>query len=684
MTDAASLSGQATLKEKPITKIVNLLKDMQAQLDAEGKEDQEMYDKLTCWCETNDKEKTKAIADGQQKVVTLTATIEEAVATSSTLSTEIQTLQAEAEKSMKALGEAEEIRNKEANEFAAEEKDATATIESLTGAVTALGKANPSASFVQREALLQVSQALRRRPAEAIAAARPHDRTMLRQLLTAVSPDKGISLLQTSYGLRATAPASGAIFGMLGQMKESFEENLANSKAEEARASTEFASLRDAKTTENAATTNKILTDKEEVAKADSLKTQSEDDKKNTEGQIAADTTFLENLRKQCANIDVEFQERTKARLEEVTAVGDTIGILTSDEAQSSFSKSTSLFQARAQSKSESKARAATAAYLAKAAKRLGSPRLAFLGVRVEADGFGKIKENIDKMVGQLSKDGKDEEVHKNDCVSDIKDNGKQTASSEKHKTDVETEINVLEADIAALTEEKKKLSEQIFDAQIELKRAGENREAENKDFQVTVQDQRATAEIVKKALDRMAEVYGKKVLLQLGVRQTPPGSFKAAKKNGGGTGVMYLLEGVIKDAEEVEADATEAENKAQQAYEQFAKDTNTMIAESTRQITNINQVLGKDEETEIADEGDKRHTEKEIRGLEGVADTLHDNCDWDIEHFSERQDAREAEQEAMKEAKAIFSGMSGLQEGSQEFERIQLQGGANTDNDSQ
>merc|ERR1719313_802432 len=108
------------------------------------------------------------------------------------------------------------------------------------------------------------------------------------------------------------------------------------------------------------------------------------------------------------------------------------------------------------------------------------------------------------------------------------------------------------------------------------------------------------------------------------------------------------------------------------------------MIAESTRQLTNINGVLGKDEEKEVADEGDKRHTAGEIRGLEGVADTLHDNCDYDIEHFSERKEAREAEQEAMKEAKAIFSGMSGLQEGSQEFERIQLQGGANTDNDSQ
>ncbi len=50
------------------------------------------------------------------------------------------------------------------------------------------------------------------------------------------------------------------------------------------------------------------------------------------------------------------------------------------------------------------------------------------------------------------------------------------------------------------MADEAKKLNEQVADMQIELKRAGEIREAENADFQTTVQDQRATAEIVKKA----------------------------------------------------------------------------------------------------------------------------------------------------------------------------------------
>merc|ERR1719163_552521 len=104
-----------------------------------------------------------------------------------------------------------------------------------------------------------------------------------------------------------------------------------------------------------------------------------------------------------------------------------------------------------------------------------------------------------------------------------------------------------------------------------------------------------------------MAQVYGPKVLLQLGAGQTPPGSFKAKKKNAGGSGVMNLLEGVIKDAEEVEAEATAAENKAQQAYETFAKDTNAMTADTARSMTALGEHLSYDEEKEVADEGDKR-----------------------------------------------------------------------------
>merc|ERR550514_936862 len=113
-----SLLQQGTLaaarmwKEKPITKVVNLLKDMQVQLENEAAKDEELYDQMGCWCVTYDKEKTESIALGQKTIGELTASIEEGEAKSTKLSTEIETLEKELAKSQKALKEAGAIRIK--------------------------------------------------------------------------------------------------------------------------------------------------------------------------------------------------------------------------------------------------------------------------------------------------------------------------------------------------------------------------------------------------------------------------------------------------------------------------------------------------------------------------------------------------------------------------------------------
>merc|ERR1719439_126292 len=87
--------GDQAWKERPVTKVVNLLKDMQAQLEKEAAEDEELYDKLVCWCETNEKDKTKAIEIANQMITDLTATIEESAAKESQCTTDVASLKAE-------------------------------------------------------------------------------------------------------------------------------------------------------------------------------------------------------------------------------------------------------------------------------------------------------------------------------------------------------------------------------------------------------------------------------------------------------------------------------------------------------------------------------------------------------------------------------------------------------------
>merc|ERR550514_94523 len=108
--------------------------------DVQRMEDEELYDKLVCWCETNEKEKTKNIEIENQMITELTAAIEESAAKNAQLTAEVADLKKEIEKNTAALDEATALRAKESAEFNADEKDSIASITNLKGAVTTLGK----------------------------------------------------------------------------------------------------------------------------------------------------------------------------------------------------------------------------------------------------------------------------------------------------------------------------------------------------------------------------------------------------------------------------------------------------------------------------------------------------------------------------------------------------------------
>merc|ERR1719421_1740064 len=127
-------------KNRPVSKVITLLKDMMAQMEKEAEEDEEIYEKMACWCETNDKEKTKSIADAEARIEDLTTEIEELTAASARLNTEIKNLEKEVAANQAALDQATAIRQKELAEFNAEEKDLLQSISALKAAIVVLSK----------------------------------------------------------------------------------------------------------------------------------------------------------------------------------------------------------------------------------------------------------------------------------------------------------------------------------------------------------------------------------------------------------------------------------------------------------------------------------------------------------------------------------------------------------------
>merc|ERR1719482_566684 len=118
------------------------------------------------------------------------------------------------------------------------------------------------------------------------------------------------------------------------------------------------------------------------------------------------------------------------------------------------------------------------------------------------------------------------------------------------------------------------------------MKRAGEDREKENKEFQTTVADQRATQKLLTAALNILKGFYAKKAkaaaLLQSQqpAGPPPPPGFEAYKKNAAAGGVKGMIQQIINDAKAMEAETIRSEEDAQKAYEDFVKDTNGSVEE--------------------------------------------------------------------------------------------------------
>merc|ERR1719191_2263462 len=209
---------------------------MVSQLEKEGEEDEEVYETMGCWCETNDKEKTKSIADAEGHIADLTSAFEEFTASSAKLNTEIENLNKEVAKNQQALDTATALRNKELAEFNEEEKDMLQSITSLKSAVIALSK-HHEASLLQKGSSTDVLQAavtikfqLKKHASLLAEVITPKQRKVIMAFVQA--PEDYFDA-QPTFKQMSSAPASGEIFGILKQMKESFETNLASAQKEE-------------------------------------------------------------------------------------------------------------------------------------------------------------------------------------------------------------------------------------------------------------------------------------------------------------------------------------------------------------------------------------------------------------------------------------------------------------------
>merc|ERR1719330_1205890 len=171
---------------------------------------------MACWCETNDKEKTKSIAEAEERIEDLTTQIEELTATSARLNTEIKNLEKEVARNQDALNKATAIREKQLAEFNAEEKDLLESISALKAAITVLAKHHGGALLqLPRSHILGVAATLQHEMQK--------HATLLQGVLTHSERKTVNAFIQAPEDYfdasptfkQSYAPQSGEIFGIL-------------------------------------------------------------------------------------------------------------------------------------------------------------------------------------------------------------------------------------------------------------------------------------------------------------------------------------------------------------------------------------------------------------------------------------------------------------------------------------
>merc|ERR1719201_884344 len=261
-----------------------------------------------------------------------------------------------------------------------------------------------------------------------------------------------LSLLQQQTSHKTSTPASGEIFGMLKAMKESFETNLAESKKEEEQSAAEYSQLKAAKTKEIAAGESQTETKEVELGDAESKGAEAKQDLKDTKAQLAADEEFLEDMRPKCAAADKEYEARVKARTMEIQAVSETIGILTSDEANDAFTKSMNFVQ-RSMTKKTGARREQASKLLKEASKKFKSVQLLNLASSARLDAFGKVIEKMTATVDALKQEQKDEVKDRDFRVQELNANERETAKYSDQKAALDQKIADLTAQTTDLAE---------------------------------------------------------------------------------------------------------------------------------------------------------------------------------------------------------------------------------------
>jgi hypothetical protein len=410
----------------------------------------------------------------------------------------------------------------------------------------------------------------------------------------------------------------------------------------------------------------------------------------------AADTQkFLATLEKDCATKEKEMAERTAMRNQEIAAISEAISILNDDDALDVFKKAlpSSLVQTvgflQKGDALASRTRKAEA-LLAEVAGKQKDVRLNLLLYTLSsklkmksAGGFDEVTKMIDDMIVLLGKNGADDEKQKAYCESEFEKAADEEAAAKTKLGETDAKLSELTDLIGTLMEEISSLTSGIAALDKSTADATEQRKEEHAVYVEQMQMNEAAMGLVKKAQQRMQKFYNptlykaapktertmeQKVIdagtfVQVRSHVAPPPAPEmpsgAVQKSGKSAGVISMMDTIISDLGNDMKEMEYAEKTAQSEYAELMADSQTTRAGDSKALTGKQSTKAEKENELMSTKEIRSATATDLKQVQTVIADLHAACDFIMENFDLRKEARTNEIEGLKNAKAVLAGAS-------------------------
>jgi len=648
-TGAWAAHESTLLTANPIRRVVTLLQNMQKKVEEEGVKEKKLFEKFMCYCKNGLGDLKNTIDAAEGKVPKVTSALAEGEALKEQLEKDIGELKGGTGDAKATIAKATGIREKEAAAFAKDSADKKTNIAALKKAIAAI-EAGMAGKFLQTSA-------------ENVAT--------LQQLVINMDMSSTDRDMLTSFLSQGTgyAPASGEILGMLKQMLETMQKELDEITSAEEKSVKDFEALIAAKEKELNANTGAMEAKIERAAEVGLEIVEMKEDLDDTQKALVEDKKFLAELEKDCGTKEEEWNKRCKIRAEELLAIGDTIKILNDDDALDLFKKtlpSASLLQLQVTS-AEVKQQALAAL---KASK--GDSRIDFIALALRSKGqnvFDKVIGMIDEMVALLGEEQMQDDEKKKYCEAELDKTEDEKKELERKVDDLlkaqeegKDTLATLGEDIEALADGIKALDKQVAEAT-------ENRKEENTEYKEEMAANVGAKKLLELAKGRLAKFYSPKsaaasfVTVSLhgtgGAAPPPPpetwGAYKKQTQEAGG--ILGMLQTMIADVEKEITESKTEEKNAQEEYETLIADSGEKRRMDSKSLSDKESAKADLEKALQQMAKEEKTTKFEVMATAETLKDLHLECDWLLNNFEARKEARGGEMDALKKAKAVLSG---------------------------